>query len=134
MRSSADKRLLRDLAAVGALVGQDRQSADERLAAASGPDEAQAFRAATLRGSCAGVPRRRRILEGAASRFARLKQWQWSVLVVALGCGAAVSMMGVIQLVWQFRSVLSGLGAVALVLTVFLKTRHHRLSQTWIGS
>jgi hypothetical protein len=66
--------------------------------------------------------------------FARLKQWQWSVLLVALACGAAVSMMGLIDLVWRFRSVLSGLGAVVLVLSVFLKARHHRIDEHWIGS
>jgi hypothetical protein len=134
MESSADKHLLHDLAAVGALVEHDRPSADERLVAAVGPGEAQALRSVVAQAHCAGAARRRRILAGAAARFSRLKQWQWSVFVVALGCGAAVAMMGVIELVWQFRSVLSGLAAVALVLTVFLKTRQHRLPHSWIGS
>ena len=63
-----------------------------------------------------------------------MKQWQWSVLLASLGCGVAVSMMGVIELIWQFRSVLSGLGAVAFVLSVFLKTRQHGIDATWLGS
>lgn len=132
MSPSQHKRLLHDLTAVGSLVGPDRPSADERLVASVGSDRLQALQAAATE-SCAR-PGRRRVFEGAVAIFARLKQWQWSVLLAALACGAAVSMMGVIELVWQFRSVLSGLGAIALVLSVFLKTRHHRVDEHWIGS
>jgi hypothetical protein len=121
MSPSSDQRLLRDLRAVGALIEPDRPSADERLAAAVGPEGLK-------------ILRRPPILERVAERFAHLKQWQWSVLLTALACGAAVSLMGVIELIWQLRSVLAGFGAVALVVSVFLKTRHHRFDQTWIGS
>ena len=124
MSSPADKRLIHDLNAVGALVAADRPSADERLAATVGD---------ALASQCRSAAGRRLLLERCAARFARLKQWQWSLLVVALGCGVAVSMMDLIELVWQFRSVLSGLGAVAVVLTVFLKTRQARVEH-WIGS
>lgn len=132
MSPSQDKRLLHDLTAVGSLVDTDRPSADERLVASVGSERLRAVQVAV--GEACAPPDRRRVFESAVAIFARLKQWQWSVLLAALACGAAVSMMGVIELVWQFRSVLSGLGAVALVLSVFLKTRHHRVDEHWIGS
>jgi hypothetical protein len=128
MGSSQDRRLIRDLTAVGALVDDiERPSADERLVAAIGHERVEAFH------SEFGA-RRRLSFERFAARLARLRQWQWSVLIVALACGAAVSMMGVIELIWQLRPVLAGLGAVALVLTVFLKSRHYRVEEHWIGS
>jgi hypothetical protein len=120
MSPSQHQRLLHDLTAVAALVDDERTPAAERLAAVVGPDGLRALR-------------RRRLLEGVAARFGRLAQWQWSVLLTALACGAAVSMMGVIELIWQLRSVLSGVGAVVIVLSLFLKTRQHRF-ETWIGS
>jgi hypothetical protein len=132
MSPSQDKRLLRDLTAVGSLVDADRPSADERLVATVGPDRLRVLQAAAVE-ECSRADRLR-VFERAVAIFSRLKQWQWSVLLALLACGAAVSMMGVIELVWQFRSVLSGLGAVALVLSVFLKTRHHRVDEHWIGS
>jgi hypothetical protein len=125
MDSSRDRRLIHDLTAVGALVDWERASADERLSATVGPDLAAQFRGATGR---------RLRFERFAARLARMKQWQWSMVIVSLGCGVAVSTMGVIELIWQFRSVLSGLGAVAVVLAVFLKSRQHRIEETWLGS
>ena len=121
----ADKRLLHDLSAFAAMVDDDRLSADERLAATVGPE---------LAAQCRGSVRRRLRFDRFEARLARMKQWQWSMLIVSLGCGVAVSMMGVIELIWQFRSVLSGLGAVAVVLAVFLKSRQHRIDETWLGS
>jgi hypothetical protein len=121
MSPSGSQRLLRDLHAVGVLVEHDGPSAGERLAAAVGPDGLAAVQRPCL-------------LERAAAHFARLTQWQWSVLLMALACGLAVSLMGVIELIWQFRSVLAGFGAVTLVLSVFWKTRQHRFDETWIGS
>ena len=121
----ADKRLLHDLNAVASLIDDRRPSADDRLAATVGPE---------LAARCRGAGRRRLHLERFAARLARMKQWQGSMLIVSLGCGVAVSMMGVIELIWQLRSVLSGLGAVAIVLAVFLKTRQHRIDETWLGS
>ena len=121
MSPSAHQRLLHDLTAVGALVDDQRLSAEERLAAAVGPGGLEALR-------------RPRLLERAAAHFARLQQWQWSVLLMAFACGVAVSLMGVIELIWQLRSVLAGFGAVAVVLSAFWKTRHQRFDQTWIGS
>ena len=67
------------------------------------------------------------------SRFARLKHWQRSLFFVALGCGAAVSLVGTIDLIWNLRFVLSGLGAVAIVVAVFQQTRR-RSDENWIGS
>jgi len=129
MRSSPDSRLIHDLTALAALLDDERPSADERLAAALGPEGLCA-----LRTQLASQSRVRLLLERSMARFARLRQWQWSVLLVSLACGVAVSMMGVIELIWQLRSVLSGVGAVAIVLAVFLNTRHHRIDETWIGS
>lgn len=126
-RDRLARRLLRDLTAVDALVDDGRPSADERLVAAVGHAGLEA-----LRSELAKTERRRR--ERPQIRLPRLRQWQWSVVFAALGCGAAVSMMGVIELIWQLRSVLSGLGAVAIVLSVFLKTRHQRVHDSWIGS
>jgi hypothetical protein len=132
MSSSPDRRLLRDLTAVGALVDDARPSARERLAATVGREPLRELRS-QLAAQCPGA-RRRLLFERLAARLARLGQWQWSVLIVSLGCGAAVSMMGVIELIWQLRSVLSGIGAVAVVLTVFLKTRRYQRLAPWIGS
>jgi hypothetical protein len=134
MRPSADKRLLHDLTAVGALIDADRASADERLASTVGRDRLHALQAELAAAAPCVRADTRRVLEGAVAMFSRLRQWQWSVLLAALACGATVSMMGVIDLIWQFRSVLSGLGAVVLVLSVFLKTRHHSVDEHWIGS
>lgn len=132
MSSSPNKRLLRDLTAVSALVDEARPSADDRLVAAVGQEPLRILRS---RLSARSFDARHRLLfQRLAVRLARLRQWQWSVLIVSLGCGAAVSMMGVIELIWQFRSVLSGLGAVAIVLAVYLKTRHYQRLETWIGS
>jgi hypothetical protein len=128
MSPSAHKRLLHDLTAVAALVDGDRPSADERLVASVGQEGVQALRSAVAGETRPGI------LDGAVAKFASLKQWQWSVLLASLACGVAVSMMGVIQLISQLRPVLSVLVAVAVVLSVFLKTRHHRLPDTWIGS
>jgi hypothetical protein len=86
-----------------------------------------------LAAQCPGA-RHRLLFERLAARVARLRQWQWSVLIASLGCGTAVAMTGVIELIWQFRSVLSGFAAVALVLAAFLKTRHYQRLQPWIGS
>src|SRR5262245_19708876 len=129
MGSSPDSRLIHDLNALAALVGEERgrPSAEERLAATVGDEQLKTLRSRL-------TPRRCLRFDWFAARIARLKQWQWSVLIVSLGCGVAVSMMGVIELIWQFRSVLSGLGAVVVVLTVFLKTRQHQRLETWIGS
>jgi hypothetical protein len=121
MSPTSHQRLLHDLTAVGALIDDERLSAEERLAAAVGPHGLEALR-------------RPRLFDRAAAHFARLKQWQWSALLMAFACGVAVSLMGVIELIWQFRSVLAGFGAVALVLSLFRKTRQHRFDETWIGS
>jgi hypothetical protein len=121
MSPSQHQRLLHDLSAVGALVDDRRLSAEERLAAVVGPDGLKALR-------------RPRLFDRAAAHFARLKQWQWSVVLMAFACGVAVSLMGVIELIWQLRSVLAGFGAVAVVLSVFWKTRQQRFDETWIGS
>lgn len=132
MSSSRDTRLLRDLAAVGALVDEPRPSADERLEATIGQEPLRTLRS-QLSTLCPGA-RHRLLFERLAARVAHLRQWQWSVLIVSLGCGTAVAMMGVIDLIWEFRSVLAGLAAVALVLGVFLKTRHYQRLEPWIGS
>jgi hypothetical protein len=124
--------LLHDLTAVGALMDESRPSADERLAAAVGQEPLRTLRSRlAVQGSGA---RHRLLFERLAARVARLRQWQWSVLIVSLGGGVAVAMMGVIELIWEFRSVLSGLAAVALVLGVFLKARHYHRLEPWIGS
>jgi len=127
MRDRLPRRLLHDLAAVGALVDDDRRSANERLADALGQRDLEALRSEVAEAKRSGRARPR-------VELPRLRRWQWSLLYTALGCGAAVSMMGVIELIWQLRSVLSALGAVAIVMSVFIKTRHNRVDDGWISS
>jgi hypothetical protein len=133
MGSSAYRRLLRDLNVLGALVDDDRPSADERLLAMGGDEWLQALQS-QLAAECRRGPRRRLRFERAAARLARLKQWQSSLVLVSLGFAVAVSMMFFIDVIWHLRSLLSGLGAALLVGALSLKARHQRVEEPWIGS
>lgn len=66
--------------------------------------------------------------------LSRLKSWQWSLFFAALGCGAAVAIVGLIELVWDARAVFGALGAIAIVVSVYLHTRHLRAEEDWIAS
>ena len=141
------RRLIHDLDRFEMLASDDRAPAHQRLVALLGREQLQALLAELARPS----PRtsRERMAVAAAtfacralrgpwegsgvSRFARLKHWQRSLFFVALGCGAAVSLVGTIDLIWNLRFVLSGLGAVAIVVAVFQQTRR-RSDENWIGS
>jgi hypothetical protein len=61
-----------------------------------------------------------------------MSAWQWSLFFVALGCGAAVSIVGLIDLLWHARGILAALGAIAIVTSVYVQRRRHRV-ETWIG-
>ena len=64
----------------------------------------------------------------------RLKGWKLWLFIVALSSGAAVSIMGVIDLVWRLRFGLAGLAAVCFVVWVFLTSRHDQTDEEWLGS
>jgi hypothetical protein len=67
--------------------------------------------------------------------LSRLKSWHWSVFLAALGCGAAVAIVGFIDLAWDARAVLGGLGSIAVVMFVHTRTRHlHAEEEDWIAS
>jgi hypothetical protein len=141
------RRLLHDLDRLEMLVSDDRAPAHQRLVALLGQEQLRTLLAELARPSprTSGEPvvvaaatlahkTLRGLREGAGmSKFARLKHWQRSLFFAALGCGAAVSLVGAIDLIWNLRFVLSGLGAVAIVVTVFQQTRR-RSDENWIGS
>jgi hypothetical protein len=141
------RRLLHDLDMLETLVSDDRAPARKRLVALLGEEQLQTLLAELAR-PAAPTSRERMVVgtvifvrkalhglrEGSGvTKFARLKLWQRSLFFVALSCGAAVSLVGTIDLIWHLRFVLAGLGGIALVLVVFQQTRH-RSDENWIGS
>jgi hypothetical protein len=129
-------RLARHLRLVDAVVSDDRCSAEERLVAILGVEQLQAIRAAleARAPEAAKVPLLRPHEWAAVRALARLRDWQRSVFLAALACGAAIAIVGVIDLIWSARAIIAGLGAVAIVLYVYFLTRHHRAEENWIGS
>jgi hypothetical protein len=130
------QRLARHLRLVGSVVSDDRPPAEERLVAILGAEQLQAVRAELEeRGpKAARVPILRPHEWEAVRALARLRNWQRSVFLAALACGAAIAIVGLIDLIWDVRALLGGVGAVALVVYVFLLTRHSRTEERWIGS
>jgi hypothetical protein len=141
----ANRRLLWHLRALGGLVEAETPAAEERLLALLG--EAQLGRVrARIEGPAAGSLDHRQAAAAAAATLraslqlraarmlSRVKRWQLGVFFVSLACGSAVGIIGLIDLIWRARGILGGLGAVAIVLTVYLQTRQHRVDRTWIGS
>jgi hypothetical protein len=126
------RRLLEHLNVVGRLVGDERPPAEERLVALLGEEQLRAARAQMSAPVKVSSPRAS--TAKAMRILARMSAWQWSLFVVALACGAAVSIVGVIDLVWHARGILAALGAIAIATTVFVQGRHHRFKETWIGS
>jgi len=132
------RRLLAHLNAYGHLVN-DRSPAEERLVAILGHEQLEAARARIATGDTSKadgskVSKPRAYTWRAMGRLARMTAWQWSLFLVALGCGATVSIIGVIDLLWHARGILAALGAIAIVTSVYVQSRHHRIKQTWIGS
>lgn len=125
------RRLIDHLNVVGRMVGDDRPHAEERLVAILGEEQLHAARAqmsAPVRASGS------RVYTAAVMRaLSRMSAWQWSLFFVALGCGAAVSIVGIIDLLWHARGILAALGAIAIVTSVYVQSRRHRI-ETWIGS
>ena len=140
------RRLLHDLTVLDALVADDRASADERLATMLEEDRLQvllaelatppSWRKRVMRAAGALVDKAVHRLgeRSGVTTIAHLKQWQRSLFFIALGCGAAVSLVGTIDLIWHLRAVFGGLGAVSIVVAVFLQTRHRPPDHHWIGS
>ena len=129
------RRLLHDLTRIGLLVGCDRPGAAERLLALLGDDFLRVVHAEAERAEVRPRPEHdvSETPGGAVQRFARLKRWQSSLFFSALGCGAAVAFVGVIDLISELRFLVSGIGAVGFVVAVFRHTRHAR-EERWIGS
>jgi hypothetical protein len=129
-------RLARHLRLVDSIVEDEHWSADERLLAILGAEQLQAVRARLEEGApeAAKVPMLRPHEWAAVRALARLRDWQRSVFLAALACGAAIAIVGVIDLLWSARAIIAGLGAVAIVLYVYFLTRHHRAEEHWIGS
>jgi hypothetical protein len=139
------RRLLHVVSSVARMTDDERPSVSERLLVLLGQacfDAVRVELAATASAReatepdavrpCAEVQHSKRVIP--VSRFARLRRWQLSLFLVALGCGAAVGLVGTIDLIWQGRFLVSGIGAVALVVSFFMRARHHQVPETWIGS
>src|SRR5262249_13034419 len=127
-------RLLGHLNAYGRLVDEDRSPAEERLVALLGREQLQAARARMAAAVSPKVSKPRAYTAKAMARLAQMTVWQWAMFLVALGCGATVSIIGVIDLLWHARGILGALGAIAIVTSVYVQSRRHRVDQTWIGS
>lgn len=129
------RRLLHDLTCIGLVLECERPGATERLLALLGDDFLRVVRAEAERAEeCVQPAEDVCVAPGAAvQRFARLKRWQSSLFFSALGCGAAVAFVGVIDLISELRLLVSGIGAVGFVVAVFRHTRHAR-EESWIGS
>lgn len=126
------RRLLEHLNVVGRLVADERPTVEDRLVALLGDEQLHAARAQMS--APVKVSKPRASTAKAMRIIARMSAWQCSLFLVALGCGAAVSIVGMIDLVWHARGILAALGAIAIVTTVFVQGRHHRFKETWIGS
>ena len=143
--SRATWRLLHHLHALGR-IDTEGLRADERLAALLGEAQletvlarietvdADVFSLERQVAAAEAISIRQLLSRRLAHTLSRLTNWQRGVFFASLGCGAAVAIIGLIDLVWRVRGILGGLGAVLIVLTVYLQTRHHRVKQTWIGS
>lgn len=141
------RRLLDAVMRMGRVTGEESRSADERLRDVLGEDVLRAVHRELEQPSGITVPQQAVVSTAARAEaethcrrrrglgwLARLKQWQSSLFFAALGCGAAVAIVGVIDLIAQLRLVISGVGAVAVVVTVFFQTRHRQGDEGWIGS
>jgi hypothetical protein len=139
--------LLDALSSIALLTDVERRSVAQRLLRVLGQDTLDAFHAQLERTTGASADCREVIgavlpsvespLSEAGSAMtwlARLKRWQLSLFLAALGGGAAVGLVGTIDLIWQGRLILSGLGAVAFVTAVYLRARQHRIDESWVGS
>jgi hypothetical protein len=124
------------LTRIGELAERERRSAAERVLDLLGADVLKAVHRELERADQTAPPEQVTAANPtfAVRWLARMKRWQSSLFFAALACGAAVAIVGVIDLISQLRLVVSGIGAIALVLTVFLQTRHHRGEESWIGS
>jgi hypothetical protein len=130
------RRLARHLRLVESIVDDEHWTAEERLLAILGAEQLRAVRAVLEEHGpeAAKVPMLRPHEWGAVRALARLRNWQRSVFLAALACGAAIAIVGLIDLIWDARALVGGLGAVVLVVYVFLLTRHSRAEERWIGS
>jgi len=126
------RRLLEHLNVVGRLVDDSRSPAEDRLVALLGDEQLRAARAQMSAPARASRPRA--YTATAMRTLSRMSAWQWALFFVALGCGAAVSIVGLIDLLWHARGVLAALGAIAIVTSVYVQMRSHRVHETWIGS